>query len=312
MRVSSATRTARWFHKVFPFAELRTAKWILSRYGNGELPAAKLFGYDLALEPRTSVHVLLYLERERFVEDAIFLGPYIREGMTAFDIGANIGYLTLLLCRKVGPTGHVFAFEPEPDNFRELVRNVEKNRISFCVPLQLAVGADDCQVALASGLNGYVQTEAAMEPNCRMVSLDSFVKERVIPEVDLVKIDVEGHELDVLLGMSKVIDHDRPILYVEVHPLGFCGRGDPEEVCSFLQRYYHRIIVYRTWGEVRGQLPDLKKLWNTFVPANHIRKRCETTLDHVRAYPTGRFQLLCLPEERQEYSGQCHSPASEF
>jgi hypothetical protein len=212
MRVSSAARTARWFHKIFPFAELRTAKWTLSRYRHAELPAAKLFGYDLALEPRTSVHVLLYLERERFVEDAIFLGPYIRECMTAFDIAANLGYLTLLLCRKVGPTGHVFAFEPEPENFGELVRNVE----------------------------------------------------------------------------------------------------NPEEACSFLQRYYRRIIVYRTWGEVRGQLPDLKKLCNTFVPANHIRKRCETTLDQVRAYPTGRFQLLCLPEERQEYFGQCHSPASEF
>ncbi len=212
--------------------------------------------------------------------------------MTAFDIGANIGYLTLLLCRKVGPTGHVFAFEPEPNNFGELVRKVEKNQISFCVPLQLAVGDDDCRVAFASGLNRYVQTEAAVESNCRMVSLDSFVKERVIPEVDLVKIDVEGYELDVLLGKSKVIDHDRPILYVEVHPLGFCGRGNPEEVCSFLRRYYHRIIVYRTWGEIRGQLPDLKKLWNTFVSANHIRKRCETTFDQVRAYPTGRYSTF--------------------
>jgi FkbM family methyltransferase len=312
MQVFSVARTARWFHTMFPFAELRTAEWILSRYGHAELPVAKLFGYDLALKPRTSVHVLLYLERERFVEDAIFLGPYIREGMTAFDIGANIGYLTLLLCREVGPTGHVFAFEPEPENFRELVQNVEKNRISFCVPLQLAVGATDCRVALALGLNGYVQTEAAMEPKCRMVSLDSFVKQHGIPEVDLVKIDVEGHELDVLLGMSKVIDHDRPILYVEVHPLGFCGRGNPEEVCSFLQRYYHRIVVYRTWGEVRGQLSNLKKLWNTFVPTNHIRKRCETTLDQVRACPTGRFQLLCLPEERQDYCVQYHRPTSEL
>ena len=121
MRVPSAARAARWFHKLFPFAELRTAKWILSRDGHAEPPAAKLFGYDLALEPRISVHVLLYLERERFVEGAIFLGPYIREGMTAFDIGVNIGYLTLLLCRKVGPTGHVFAFEPEPETFRERV-----------------------------------------------------------------------------------------------------------------------------------------------------------------------------------------------
>jgi predicted O-methyltransferase YrrM len=76
-------------------------------------------GYDLALEPRT--RVLLYLERGRFVKGAIFLGPYIREGMTAFDIGGNIGYLTLLLCRKVDPTGHLFAFEPEPETFRERV-----------------------------------------------------------------------------------------------------------------------------------------------------------------------------------------------
>lgn len=66
------------------------AKWILNRDGHAELPAAKLFGFDLALEPRTRVHVLLYLEQERFVGGAVFLGPYVREGMTAFDIGANI------------------------------------------------------------------------------------------------------------------------------------------------------------------------------------------------------------------------------
>lgn len=105
--------------------------------------------------------------------------------MTAFDIGANIGYLILLPCRKVGPTGHVLAFEPEPNNFGELVRNGEKNQIGFCRSLQLAVGDDDCRVAFAPGLNAYVQTDAAIERNCRMVSLDSFVKERVIPEVDL-------------------------------------------------------------------------------------------------------------------------------
>ena len=51
---------------------------------------AKLFGFDLALEPRTRVELLLYLEQERFVGGAVFLGPYVWEGMTAFDIGANV------------------------------------------------------------------------------------------------------------------------------------------------------------------------------------------------------------------------------
>jgi precorrin-6B methylase 2 len=65
---------------------------------------------------------------------AFVLGPYLREGMTAIDVGANIGYLTLFFCNRVGAQGQVFAFEPEPENFRELVRSIEHNHIKWCTP----------------------------------------------------------------------------------------------------------------------------------------------------------------------------------
>jgi hypothetical protein len=120
--MSLILKAAHQFHRFFPFAQLRTANWILKRNPNGALMPAKLFGYEVPLQARTSVHVLLSIEGEEFVQGSIFLEPYLRESMTAIDVGANIGYLTLFFCNRVGAQGQVFAFEPEPDNFRELVR----------------------------------------------------------------------------------------------------------------------------------------------------------------------------------------------
>ena len=104
---------ARKFHRFFPFSQLRTANWILKSNRNKELSPIRLFGYEVPLRARTSVHVLLSIEGEKWVEDKFLLGPYLRQGMAVMDVGANIGYLTLFFCRAVGPRGAVFAFEPD-------------------------------------------------------------------------------------------------------------------------------------------------------------------------------------------------------
>jgi FkbM family methyltransferase len=293
--MSLILKAAHQFHRFFPFAQLRTANWILKRNPNGTLMPAKLFGYEVSLQARTSVHVLLSIEGEGFVQDSIFLGPHLREGMTAIDVGANIGYLTLFFCHRVGAQGQVFAFEPEPDNFRELVRSIEHNHIKWCTPLNLAVGASDGPASLTFGLNGYIRPDRAGEPNCCMVSLDSFAAQRAIPRIDFVKIDVEGFEADVLLGMSKILERHRPIIYVEVHPAGFCGSGDPRKVCSLLRRHYDNITSYRVWADVRQHLQLWDKIRGSFGADDMVRNKCRTTLKEVMESQQHRYQLVALP-----------------
>jgi FkbM family methyltransferase len=285
---------ARQFHRVFPFSQLRTANWILKNSRNKELSPVRLFGYEVPLRARTSVHVLLSIEGENWVEDKFLLGPYLREGMVVMDVGANIGYLTLFFCRAVGPRGAVYAFEPEPENFRELARAVEHNHIEWCTTVNCACGTSDRPAFLSAGLNGYIQADSEAAANCRMTSLDLFTEERKISTVDLVKIDVEGFEADVLSGMSGMLKRHRPILYVEVHPPGFCGSGDPRKVCAILKEYYSEIRAFRIWGEVRQKLPVWDKVRASFGADHVVRRECETTLDEVIETRQQRYQVLAL------------------
>jgi hypothetical protein len=95
MSMNVEVTVARHFHRVFPFSQLRTAKWILKRNKDKELEPVKLFGYEMPLKARTTVHVLLSLEGEKWIDDQFLLQRYVRQGMVVMDVGANIGYLTL-------------------------------------------------------------------------------------------------------------------------------------------------------------------------------------------------------------------------
>lgn len=286
---------ARQFHRVFPFSQLRTAKWILKRNKDKELESVKLFGYEMPLKARTTVHVLLSLEGEKWIEDQFLLQPYLREGMVVMDVGANIGYLTLFFCKSVGTAGAVYAFEPEPDNFGELARTLERNQINWCTPVNSACGSCDREARLAMGLNGYVQPDGTGSPNCHMLSLDTFVEQRRIAKVDFVKIDVEGFEADVLTGMAEIIKRDRPVLCVEVHPRGFCGSGNPQEVCSLLKSYYQNLLAFRVWGEVRQRLPIWSRVRTSFGVDPSMQSACKATLEEVMEATTQRYQVLALP-----------------
>jgi len=295
---------ARLGHKCLPLAQLRTVSWILKVNGHQSLRVpCRLFGYEIELDAhRSPVHAMLYLRREDFVEDAAVLEPYLKPGMTVFDVGANIGYLTYFFCRHVAPGGQVYSFEPEATNFREMAANVEKNGITFCCPLQVAVGARDGEICFAPGLNGHINADSASLPNCTIISLDSFVRRRSIQHVSLVKIDVEGWELDVLEGMREILSREeKPILYVEVHPQGFLGKGAPEKVIRFLQAYYRNLTVFRTWSDARGTLSRWRRIERS-LSRNSDRPQA-VALKELEQSRHQRFQLLCLPKNLPTITG---------
>jgi len=290
---------AKWVHKAFPFCELRTANLILKINGQKDLRVGcKLFNYKIYLNAhRSTVHILLCIQGEKFIDDVMFLEPHLKQGMTAFDVGANLGYLTYFLCSKIGPTGRVFSFEPDPDNWRELSENIRSNNIAFCQPMHTAVGSFDGMIPFLYGHNGHVDTDPGGKPNSAIVALDSFVRKHSIAGVDLIKVDVEGFELDVLTGLSQILSEKiKPILFVEVHPLGFGGKGDPAEVCSFLERYYSNICAFRAPSDVRTGLSPWGKLFFQFGSDESVRRRCEVSLKEVKENQLMRVYLLCLPE----------------
>jgi hypothetical protein len=131
MDPETAIRFARIFHRFVPLAQLRSAACIGHMLNGTPLTLEmKLYGYRMSVDlHRSAAYRLLFIEGERWIEDAPAIQRSVRAGMTVFDIGANIGYLSLLMSRLVGISGRVYAFEPDADNYASLKRAVEDNQI---------------------------------------------------------------------------------------------------------------------------------------------------------------------------------------
>jgi FkbM family methyltransferase len=154
-------------------------------------------------------------------------------GKTVIDVGSHIGIFTLYFSKAVGETGKVISFEPNPETFAILCKNVEMNGLSNVSPVNLGLGEKRDTLLLVYGEhNGAVGTmhKAIQEqlPNkywgiklktctVQVHPLDEYILTNSLPDPDFVKIDVEGYEYNVLLGMQDTIRRCKPSLYVEVH-----------------------------------------------------------------------------------------------
>ena len=144
----------------------------------------------------------------------------LKPGDTVFDVGAHAGYYTLLASRLVGPEGHVFAFEPNPRNLACLRRHVRLNRCDNVTVVEAAVarhtGAMRFDTSRGSG-RGRLCADGAAE--VATVSLDQFAEERgIVPS--LIKIDVEGSEVEVLEGARRLLAGCPPLVLSVHHGLG--------------------------------------------------------------------------------------------
>ena len=156
----------------------------------------------------------------------------VKPGMTAFDIGANVGSYTLLLAQWVGREGHVYAFEPSATPFEGLRRHVDINGVSaVATPIASAVGATTGTlpfvVASTPGESRLAPAHgSAAATAVPVTTIDAFcARHGVTP--DFIKVDVEGSELDVLRGARQTIARTagRLALFVELHPSLWRERG---------------------------------------------------------------------------------------
>jgi FkbM family methyltransferase len=156
----------------------------------------------------------------------------LKEGMTFVDVGAHVGAHTLHAARRVGASGTVIAFEPTPKVFEFLKRSIHLNGLDkVCRCLDIAVASSEgvatFHMSRHSGNNSLCGLVAAKEEEAievRTASLDQLLQG--MKRVDVVKIDVQGAELDVLDGMKQVLADHRDILLIvdyaaaQLHPLG--------------------------------------------------------------------------------------------
>ena len=149
----------------------------------------------------------------------------IAPGAVFYDIGANVGFFTLLGARLVGPGGRVIAFEPVPGCARAVAHNIELNGFEHAEIREEAVGAAGGRARLlvvgeaswshlaSTGRHADVRAEI----DVRVVSIDELVASGAIPPPDVLKIDTEGAELQVIAGMRATIERHRPAIVCELH-----------------------------------------------------------------------------------------------
>jgi FkbM family methyltransferase len=169
----------------------------------------------------------------------------LRPGMTFVDVGANIGYFTLLAASRVGPAGRVLSFEPTPRVCQRLRENIQLNNLSNVVTVQKAI-ADQAgkarffQSSEDPEENSLFRHETGADPvDVDIATLDDELWKHNIREVDLLKIDAEGAELAVLKGARALLSApNRPAIVLEVNPVTLGQAGiDPQQVLNLLEQY---------------------------------------------------------------------------
>ena len=155
------------------------------------------------------------------------LREFLRPGMTVYDIGANIGYISLLMAKAVGPRGRVFAFEALPANVERIQKNVALNNLSSVTVVAAAVldktgpvtfyVHDSVGMGKAAGSAGRREEHYTAEISVPGLSLDEFVYEQGFPPPAAVKMDIEGGEVLALPGMRRILMEQAPILFLELH-----------------------------------------------------------------------------------------------
>jgi FkbM family methyltransferase len=159
--------------------------------------------------------------------------------MVFFDIGANMGYYTLIAAKKVGPTGRVDSFEPSPRMFNELKFNLELNKFNNVHINNIALG-DEPGVARLSrydrGREVYGSLSTRSFPGATIIgydevaleTLDNYMVKKGIKQVDMIKMDVEGAEFLVLKG-AVFFKLFTPHNYFELADINAVGLGSNAE-----------------------------------------------------------------------------------
>ena len=157
----------------------------------------------------------------------------IKEGDVVVDVGAYIGYFSLLASERVGDKGCVYAFEPVPRNFERLMRNLKVNQVKNVKAYNFGLSDKDETLSLSvprdipaesSLASSWTELTKDIKLNkdivkAKLIPFDQFYKDENLSRVDIVKIDVDGAELKVLKGMRNTLSNSNDaVLFLEVTP----------------------------------------------------------------------------------------------
>jgi FkbM family methyltransferase len=237
-----------------------------------KVAAGDLAGYTILLDMQVDKDYWLGIY-EPELQSAI--RQLIPPGAVIFDVGANIGYVSLLLAKAAGEGGKVFAFEALPSNVDQLRRNVVLNAMEKRVTVidrAVTQAPDPVRFLVhASGGMGKVAGSAGRQDNYESevtvpgISLDEFVYGQSNPPPNVVKMDIEGGEVLALPGMHRVLTEARPLMLMELH-----GPESCRAAWETLTAAGYEVCWMRPGYPV---IPSLEALgWKAYIVARPLQK----------------------------------------
>jgi len=215
-------------------------------------------------------YTFYYLENDKYIGQRVALEKYepyetqliLRQtkiGDTVVDVGANIGYYTVLLADKVGKTGKVYAFEPDKTNFEILVKNIETNNLKNVVAINAAVGSISGKKILYKSKNNLGDHKLygnGEKETVKIIKLDNYFKDI---KVDLMKIDTQGWEPEVIDGAKELIKKNKPVIFLEYSPASYkLAKLNGEKMMEFLRKIYKKIWWIDEWLYIYKNLSQEK------------------------------------------------------
>jgi FkbM family methyltransferase len=183
------------------------------------------------------------LQMEHSIDREIALGVFepattrlvnkiVKPGMTVIDVGANLGYYTIIFASLVGKSGKVFAFEPVKQYYEKLLWHVEANGYrDYVAAFNCGLSDKEAKISIGIGNTGATVHWVADDPPTRceeiqLHSLDEIISKYSIEKIDLIKIDIDGHEPFFFRGAERFFRRNRPILLVEFAQLNLDKAGE--------------------------------------------------------------------------------------
>ncbi|HTU46136.1 MAG TPA: FkbM family methyltransferase [Bryobacteraceae bacterium] len=205
--------------------------------------------------------------------ETLVLLERLRPGMVFFDVGAHVGYFTLLASHLVGETGQVHSFEPTPRTFRLLADNAKHHPNITVNNLAVYSHSDELILndfgALNFAFNSFFPARVAdgravpeVKHRIQTVSLDEYV-ERTGVKPDVIKVDAESAEYQIIDGMKNTLKACRPFFMIEVGDLDLDGVRPCSEIVEFACSHGYKPLMYQD-GELKPhKVADRYQGWGT-------------------------------------------------
>lgn len=235
------------FSSLLPRADALN-KLLIDLYARNPVAVVRTHGFDIFLDPADmgispSIGVLGWYE----LKTTEFFIKLVESGSTVIDVGANVGFFTLLAANLAGKGGVVLSFEPDPTTFSLLSRSVQRNNFGNVRLFQECISDTDGQRTLYlsdthhKGLHSISRDLGGQRITVQSARLDTVADKSKIGAIDLLKIDVEGAEPEVLDGATRLLSEHRVrnIIMEWEHPEVWARRKD------IFEMIFQRFDVYR-------------------------------------------------------------------